>query len=786
MNRRLWLLPLLVSAGCSDLSRSSSALSGEQAPGSPPMEEKPSRRMKGFAADSDDEGRMEAKKEMAAPKPAPAPSVARAGGGKADANTIGLLATGAAAPEEPADKAGPGGGEGSAGSDAAPTRAWFPETFLFEPMIETDDAGRAALEVRVPDRLTSWRVLALAHARDGGQAGATTSFLGTLPVYVDPVVPPFLVAGDEVRLPVQVVNTTGESLTAELKLEALGASLSRTGGSVTVAGGQSRVEYVTLQVPRPGPAAVRAAIGRADAVVRAIPVEPSGRPVSERAGGTLGAPRSIPLTADAKADRASAHVRLGVWPGALAIVRSELAGVLGRGGAAADAHALLLAGRAPGLLEALGEKHDPEAVRRLSLLATQRIVRHARGRDPLQGTLFVEAALAHRENPVLDRLGEQLAARIAAGQRPDGTCGGGGWTLQRVLVATADCARAVGASDVTPAARQRAAGVKLKAGAAFERHAELVTDPYTAAAALSSGAVHGALQEKLRERVRKAVVDAGSGAKKLPVEDQVTRTDGSRPSELEATALAVLALDPVKDAGLRADLGSFLLGGYSAGRGFGDGQANLHALRAVVELFREPPPREVKIELLFDDQPIAEGVLDSVKLKQIVTLDALVPNAPGTHTYGVRATPPLPGLGFSLELETWVPWETEKADEGLELTSTLEGALQVGKAAELHLVAAAPAGLPLELVSALPAGVQPDTASLDRLVAEGRIASFDTEDGAVRITIAPLQPGQLFDARYRVVPTLAGAVRPRASSLSSPARPAAMHHVPPTVWKIAP
>ena len=35
-------------------------------------------------------------------------------------------------------------------------------------------AGAAVVPVRVPDRLTTWRVLALAHSRTGAQAGAVT------------------------------------------------------------------------------------------------------------------------------------------------------------------------------------------------------------------------------------------------------------------------------------------------------------------------------------------------------------------------------------------------------------------------------------------------------------------------------------------------------------------------------------------------------------------------------------------------------------------------------------
>lgn len=89
---------------------------------------------------------------------------------------------------QPVDKNGDPGT--TAPTEAAPTRAWFPETFLFEPLVVTDATGLAQVSVKVPDRLTTWRVLALAHSRSGAQGGAVTSFLGTLPVYVDPIVPP--------------------------------------------------------------------------------------------------------------------------------------------------------------------------------------------------------------------------------------------------------------------------------------------------------------------------------------------------------------------------------------------------------------------------------------------------------------------------------------------------------------------------------------------------------------------------------------------------------------------
>ncbi|MFP2964428.1 alpha-2-macroglobulin family protein, partial [Myxococcus sp. 1LA] len=114
-------------------------------------------------------------------------------------------------------------GGGGAEADASPSRAWFPETFLFEPLVVTDASGAATVPVRVPDRLTQWRVLALAHSRSGAQSGAVTAFTGTLPTYVDPVLPAFLRAGDAVRVPVQVMNTTDAAVEAPLKVEVPGA-----------------------------------------------------------------------------------------------------------------------------------------------------------------------------------------------------------------------------------------------------------------------------------------------------------------------------------------------------------------------------------------------------------------------------------------------------------------------------------------------------------------------------------------------------------------------------------
>jgi hypothetical protein len=670
-------------------------------------------------------------------------------------------------------------------AEAAPSRAWFPETFLFEPLVVTDAAGQAVVPVKVPDRLTRWRVLALAHSRSGAQAGAVASFAGTLPTYVDPVVPAFLRAGDTVRLPVQVVNTTSAAVEQPLKLTAQGAVVEGSDTrTVRVPAQGSVVEYVTVKATQPGPVSLRASLGTMDAVVRGFDVVPTGRPVSQTRGGTLAAPRTLTLEGPAEAQEGSERVRLLVYPGALGVLRAELSAAVGRGGLAEDAYALLLAGRAPALLKTLGEAPDSEALKAMSSVSSQRVLRASRAPDVSTAALLAQAALSHPENPVLSRLGERLAAQVATAQRPDGTCqGADGWTLQRLLVATADCAQAVRAgSTLSTAGKQRAAAFTTRAAGAFERNLSRVQDGYTAAAILASGVVTGSLQDTLRERVREALKPRADGAVSLPVDSGVVRADGAVPGEAEATALAVLALAGDAKAPM-ADLGTALLAGYQPGWGWGDGRANLLGLQAVMALFSQPLPSQVRVVLERDGKVITEGTFDAKALRDVLALEAAATGSAGAHAWTVRAEPAVPGLGFSLMLGAYVPWKAEKG-QGLELAVKVPAEAKVGLPVEVAVQAASPAGMELKLRYALPSGVQVDTPSLARLVEEDKVSSYEVEDGAVTLTLPPRGAGEPFLASFRVVPTLAGRLQGGASSLFPVGRPELVSYVPPSLWTV--
>ena len=673
-----------------------------------------------------------------------------------------------------------GKNEGEDGAEG-PTRSWFPETFLFDPLVVTDDSGTATVPVRVPDRLTTWRVLALAHSRTGEQAGATTSFLGTLPTYVDPIVPKRLVIGDKIRLPIQVVNTTGEAVQSKLSLAATNATLTGNPAAQTVPAQSSVVDYVELAADHAGVASVRVGLGSTDAVLRTIAVAPAGKPMTITRSGTLAAPRTLDIDGIANADAATDHVRLLAYPGALALLRKELAVSTDRAGVADDAYALLLAGRASALLQSLGDKADPEVIRNLSIVTAQRALRDARSLDVTSATLLADAALAHPNNPVLVRLGERAAEYLAKNQRPDGTFAGAtGWTLQRVLVASAEATRAVAAAKDNAADRQRAMGVAAKAGGAFERNIEHVDDGFTAAAILASGAVSSDTAVRLKKVIKDHVKDASDGAKYIDVGDGVVRADGRIPSRALATALAVLALQGDKDAPV-ADLGATLLGSYDPDHGWGDGVDNLACMQAILMLFKDPMPANVKITLMMDGKPVVEGQLSAEAIRDVLVLDAPVPGLASKHEWKVVAEPAVPGLGYALSLQGYVPWDKETTNGGLELALPTTVTGTVGKPTEIAVNAIAPSGMPLHVVQALPAGVQLDRPSVQALVDAGTIARFETADGKLELWINPLSPGQTFAAKYRVIPTLAGTIHAPASMIEAGET---VFHVPPSTWTI--
>ena len=107
-------------------------------------------------------------------------------------------------------------------------RTDFRALALFAPEVTTDGQGKASVDLKLPDSLTRYRVMAVAVA--GGQqfGSGESSITARLPLMTRPSAPRFLNFGDRFELPVVLQNQTDGPMTVELALRATNVSLADT------------------------------------------------------------------------------------------------------------------------------------------------------------------------------------------------------------------------------------------------------------------------------------------------------------------------------------------------------------------------------------------------------------------------------------------------------------------------------------------------------------------------------------------------------------------------------
>lgn len=130
-----------------------------------------------------------------------------------------------AAPQEAvaeADMATASGATGGATADAV--RTGFAETALFTTSLRTDADGQVSLAFRLPQSLTSWRLEALAHTASMDYGRMDTVIVARRKLMVQPALPRFLRAGDEVSLPVTVSNLGDKEQAVLVRMEIRRAS----------------------------------------------------------------------------------------------------------------------------------------------------------------------------------------------------------------------------------------------------------------------------------------------------------------------------------------------------------------------------------------------------------------------------------------------------------------------------------------------------------------------------------------------------------------------------------
>jgi alpha-2-macroglobulin len=217
----------------------------------------------------------------------------------------------------------PGGGGGRDAADILRSR--FQTTAFFLGSVVTDAAGRVTAAARLPDNLTTFRLMAVAVTAGDRYGSGQSSLLVTRPLVARPALPRFLREGDRFAAGVVVNRRDGAAREAKVAARALGAELKgkRTRSAMLVAGRGREVRF-DFQA-RPGDSAsfrFDATSGPdADAVALALPLKPAFHPRSYTVAGVLHdtASAELLLPADIDPTRSTLQLSLGTSP--LAMIR---------------------------------------------------------------------------------------------------------------------------------------------------------------------------------------------------------------------------------------------------------------------------------------------------------------------------------------------------------------------------------------------------------------------------------------------------------------------------------
>lgn len=116
------------------------------------------------------------------------------------------------------------GGDG--GEAAFTTRTAFRDTAFWEAHLLTDEKGEAMVTFKLPDSLTTWQISAVTASPDTLVGASKSEIITTKEFLIRPIVPRFVVMGDEVMLGAVVHNYSPGEITATVELKAQGFALS--------------------------------------------------------------------------------------------------------------------------------------------------------------------------------------------------------------------------------------------------------------------------------------------------------------------------------------------------------------------------------------------------------------------------------------------------------------------------------------------------------------------------------------------------------------------------------
>lgn len=209
----------------------------------------------------------------------------------------------------------------------------FTETLYWNAGVKTDENGKASVKFALNDSVTSFRTFADAFSANGAIGQSSLQIESVQPFYVEPKVPLEVTTGDDVRLPIALVNATGSALTkGSYSVEVnSAATATKSNASFSLTSDQRLRKLVNIRIGnQPGNAQVILGAnvgGYSDRVTRNMAVKPLGFPLEVGFGGLIGDGDTVTheLTIPAALVKGSVNTRIVIYPTPLASMTEALA-----------------------------------------------------------------------------------------------------------------------------------------------------------------------------------------------------------------------------------------------------------------------------------------------------------------------------------------------------------------------------------------------------------------------------------------------------------------------------
>ncbi len=683
-------------------------------------------------------------------------------------------------------------------------REAFPDTAIWRPEIVGDD-GHAEVDLELPDSITTWRLHGVAHTDDGAVAGGQAALEVDRPFFVELDLPGRLHRGDELAVPVALVDGRDEpeaALEVALEVETSGglAASVDTQRVRLPAGGRSvaRVELAAEAIGD-GELTVRAEpVGEAggkglegDAVRRSTHVAPNGRRIREVASAIVGGEWQQEVEIPEAAIAGTATGRLRILPDRLGVALDGVGAMLDRPHgcfeqttSAAFPNAIILQALERVGPEAWSEGREAwqelrSRARRLVDEGYQKIVRFqtddggfgpyagqsAELTTTAYGLLQVGTMASALESLEARSTIRRAAAWLADHQQPDGR-----WDT-RELTEMEATALAVWALGAAPEADQPEA---LSDGArALKDLTDLQGNRPLEKALAANALVAAGEPDRADILLDELAAEAQGDDERRYLEAEMEGWTGERGDEADTlvTALATRAM-ALRETHpkLRARMANHLASRRDEGGGWATTQTTVWAIEAFSEL-EDAGDEPVRLEVAADDEPMARSGADTDGHLRVIP-GRTVPTdfgpralESGSHTFSVAAEQPTDALAEATT-EYVVPWHTDEArspDAALEVDlqiggGRLEAGERVAATATIANDSESEVGATLARLP-IPPGAWADAGGLEAMVEEGALDRLERTPTHLVAYLPGLEAGESVELAYEIVPQIPGRFR---------------------------